>query len=47
MEAVGNVGDERDFGFAPLDSREMMPYVQTWGLLREKLREADPSQSEV
>ncbi|MBQ4094036.1 MAG: 1-acyl-sn-glycerol-3-phosphate acyltransferase [Oscillospiraceae bacterium] len=47
MEAVGNVGDERDFGFAPLDSREMMPYVQTWSLLREKLREADPSQSEV
>ena len=46
MEAVGNTGDERDFGFAPLDTREMMPYVQTWGLLREKLHEANPTFSE-
>ena len=46
MEAVGNTGDERDFGFAPLDTREMMPFVQTWGLLREKLHEANPTLSE-
>lgn len=37
MEAVGSAQEQRDFGFAPDDTREMMLYVQSWPALREQI----------